>query len=599
MDGWSILFTSWFKRLCVTMLVVTAPSVSLLSEELKPVAETIEKTPAKKHPHGRLITIRYQETDFSGNEHVSHEKPVETLADELRQTGADRVILPDPFASKATESQIKTAEVLADAGYGVLIELSPLQEAIKESSARFFQARTAAESAAGYLKRVEKLTALKTPTGKKVVTGFFLPMAPLKTLPGAWDAGFDAVVFEEFLEETGLKREWASKLLTDEQRRGFIRSVGLMPWMTWRTRKIADFYARLSDEIEEKTGLKVAFAAPTSSRESASTIYEEAERAGFSPLIAWRWMGFEPSAWKSDRGLEFVSSESIPPGAGQRDATIHPDLENAFGDWPVRGHWLASNSPALAQGTRYFERYTELVPDAESAIVAGLARRDIQHLILDHSIIAGQEIRFAALAQRFQNLPVRDSETVTETQLQGLAIRSYPRENSTVIAFFNPLPCRMEVELSLKDQNTKELVIRHDSLDLIARKTDAEPKPNIHIALEPKSWGTIELKQVATESVSFLVELPDESRDVVQTRYEALLDHRPATTGAGRVLPGSVAETTRGRRLMAALQAYRESRFADFFRLSDGILSERRAARQVESTARGFQDDLSDRPKIR
>lgn len=599
MDGWSISFNSWFKRLCVTMLVVAAPDSALLSDDLKPIAEPGAKTAAVKDPNCRLMTIRYQEADLWGNDQTSQDKLGERLAGELRKSGADRVILPDPFASKALKSLHKAAEHLAEQGFGVLFELSPVSEGIKESPAWFFQAQTASESAAGYLKRVEKTAALKTQSGKKVVSGFFLPMAPLKTLPGGWDAGFDEAVFAEFLEETGLKREWAAKLLTDEQRRGFIRSVGLMPWMTWRTRRIADFYARLSDEIEQQTGLKVAFAAPTSSRESASSIYEEAERAGFSPLIAWRWMGFEPSVWKSGRGLEFVSSESIPPGAGQRDATIHPDLENAFGDWPVRSHWLASNSSVQGQGAHSNDRTKEVLPEAEFAIVAGLARRDIQHLILDRSIIAGQDSRFAALAQRFRSLPAFNSDAVAETQLQGLAIRTYAKENSTVIAFFNPLPCRMEVELGLKEPGSGELVIRHDSLDLITRKPDAEAKPNIQIALAPKSWGTLELKQTGTESVSFLVELPDESRDVVQTRYEALLEHRPATTGAGRVLPGSVAEKTRGRRLMAALQAYRESRFADFFRLSDGILSERRTVRQVESTARGFQDDLSDRPKIR
>jgi hypothetical protein len=56
---------------------------------------------------------------------------------------------------------------------------------------------------------------------------------------------------------------------------------------------------------------------------------------------------------------------------------------------------------------------------------------------------------------------------------------------------------------------------------------------------------------------------------------------------------------SRGRRLMAALQAYRDMRLADFFRLSDSVVTQEDHRRRTENTARSRRDDLPNRRLIR
>ncbi len=73
----------------------------------------------------------------------------------------------------------------------------------------------------------------------------------------------------------------------------------------------------------------------------------------------------------------------------------------------------------------------------------------------------------------------------------------------------------------------------------------------------------------------------------MRTRYDALIRQSDGTvTANGDIakIPMTEAETkTRGRRLMAALQAYRDMRLADFFRISDGMTADRRGRRISEN----------------
>ena len=143
-------------------------------------------------------------------------------------------------------------------------------------------------------------------------------------------------------------------------------------------------------------------------------------------------------------------------------------------------------------------------------------------------------------------------------------------------------------------------LIRIDSTIEVTSKHRNDQGTTIRLTVGPKSWGSLDF---GTHSeMGFEVSLPDESKDVIQTRYDELMEHR--LTPQSNFLKGgrgadSASEKTLGRRLMAALQAYRESRLADFFRLSDGIKVEHRNIRGEERAARRFTEDLSNQPKIR
>jgi len=550
------------------------------------------------------VTIRYQ-AEVATNRHGNDLKTF--IQNDLHRLNATRAIVPDPASSTLKEVWLSTARELATAGHEVWVELTPEgpgeASQATDPSVQLFEPAGARSLEKSYLMRIQALAALRTDKARPVIGGFFLPLVPARTLPGGWEVGLSESVFRNFLEETGLKKDWAARLTTQDERRAFVRSAGLVPWLAWRSRKVAEFYSRLADQTQALTGLTLCVASPAASGDLARSLFEEAERSGSSPLVAWRWMAFDPALWKRLSGLELIGSELIEPKPGVQELAAHPDVETAFSEWSGRAQWFTAQTlkPVLHE---VLKTAKSMAPSSvESVIVASLARRDMAWMILDHDLTAGQETDLSELAARFQALPpLGPASAGTSTQLQGLTIRSYPLEESTVIALYNPLPCRMDVEMALNPGELAGVVLKRDkALDPVGDKGEKE-SGLVALSLAPKSWGRIELRIDSPDSIGLQVKLPEEAREVVQTRYEDLLGHRTGAArpvGGGLVSVGHIGEKTRGRRLMAALQAYRESRLADFFRLSDGILPERRPARGVESTARGLQDDLSDRPKIR
>ena len=598
MSGLISKFSSWKTAFCCRMIMIigTLPCLGLSGQEAS------QPKSASRMP-SRVVAIRYRAERLPNDQQTSLNS---FINNNLQSLHARRVILPDPSSTTQKEAWLAAAKALAAAGLEVWVELSPEPSGAKHGSAdpgaQLLDPAGAKSLETSYLKQMEALAALRTDKDRPVVGGFFLPLVPAQTLPGGWDVGLSGTAFRNFLNETGLEREWAARLTTQADRRTFVRSAGLVPWLAWRSRKVADFYSRLADQTQALTGLGLCVASPAASGELARSLFEEAERSGSSPLIAWRWMAFDPTLWKRVSGLELVGAELIGPKTGAQELAAHPDVESAFSEWDNRGQWLTPSSlkPITHSVLKTAKSLDTL--SANAVIVAAMARRDVPWMIMDHEATVGQEAELAEQIAKFQALPPVTASAGTSMQLQGLTIRSYPPDKSTVIAFFNPLPCRMDVEMTLAQAAGATAVLKRDSELELSGVNDVETPGLITISIVPKSWGRIELSMTNPDSVGFQVKLPDEAREVVQTRYEELLGHRSGAVkpvAGGLVAVGHMGEKTRGRRLMAALQAYRESRLADFFRLSDGILPERRSARGVESTARGFQDDLSDRPKIR
>lgn len=566
--------------------------------------QDVTKTGATTTQPRRQVAVRYQR-DAGLDRNSTDLKTF--IQNDLQRLSANRAIVPDPESTKQINTWLTTATELAADGRDVWVELSPDQPGEKseaaETSMQLLDAASANLLERRYLKRIQALATLRTQQARPVISGFFLPLVPARTLPGGWDAGLNESIFRNFLEETGLEKDWAARLTTQDERRAFVRSAGLVPWLAWRCRKVADFYSRLADQTQALTGRTLCVASPVAGGDVARALFAEAERSGSSPVVAWRWMAFDPSLWKPVSGLELIGSELIEPRPGNQELAAHPDVELAFSDWGSRGQWFTAQ-PLKPVSHEVLKTAKSIgSPSVESVIVASLARRDIAWMIVDHETTEGQAAGLADLINRYQALPPVDTSSAgTSTQLQGLSIRSHLLNKSTVIAFYNPLPCRMDVNMAFASTVPASVVVKRDGeLEWPGGKNSAT-FDEIALSIAPKSWGRIELALPNADSIGFQVKLPEEAREVVQTRYEDLLGHR---TGGAKPLAGGVVsvghmgEKTRGRRLMAALQAYRESRLADFFRLSDGILPERRTGRGVESTARGFQDDLSDRPKIR
>lgn len=569
-------------------------------------------SPALKTAPRRMVAVRYQAEDLlttsgSTDPASSSSQFAVNLLKEMNSSHAGRAILPDPFATNHTGHWLSASRELAENGMEVWFELAPKSLLNHEMDSDKTVPILVPESLKNYetamIKRVRELAELRTGAGKPVASGLFLPLTPPVGLPSGSEAGLNESTFRLFLQETGLEGEWSQRLANDDDRKAFVRSAGLMPWLTWRSRRVSEFYRAIADQTHELTGLKLTIAAPAFSSESSQSLFDEAERTGVSPMNAWRWMAFEPSLWRSSASLEVIGSESLAEPRIGRELVAHPDMESALDGLSVRGHWLSQ--PMSKQPETGPEISNQAgnrgLGHIESALVCYMSRHDAQWLMIDRSAIKGHELKIADWNRRFERLPLIsvDEESVGRISLQGMTIRTFPISNSSLVAFFNPLPCRMEVELVSLSEDSKKNNVRFVESFEAARSLRNESGTTIHLIVPPKSWGHLELESGITSTVSFKVSLPEEAKDIVQTRYDELMEHRSKPQPNMFMGVQSNSEKTRGRRLMAALQAYRESRLADFFRLSDGISVERRHGRGVERTARGFTDDLSNRPKIR
>lgn len=580
--------------------------------DLPAIIVNSELSPALKTAPRRKVALRYQAEDLlttngSTDPVSSSSQFAVNLVKELNCSHAGRAILPDPFASDQKDHWLSASRELVENGMEVWFELAPKsllnQEMDSEKTVPILDPRYLKNYQSAMIKRVRELADLRTREGKPVVSGLFLALTPPVGLPNGCEAGLNESTFRLFLQETGLEGEWSQRLANDDDRKAFVRSAGLMPWLTWRSRRVSEFYKSIADQTYELTGLKLTIAAPAFSSESSQSLFDEAERTGVSPVNAWRWMAFEPSLWRSSASLEVIGSESLAEPRIGRELVAHPDMESALDGLSVRGHWLSQPMPKQPETGPEIAKQAGIHRSGqiESALVCYMSRHDAQWLMIDRSAFKGHELKIADWNRRFERLPLIsvDEESVGRISLQGMTIRTFPISNSNLVVFFNPLPCRMEVELVSSSEDSQKNNVRFDASFEEARSMQNGSGATIHLIVPPKSWGQVELESGITSTVSFKVSLPEEAKDIVQTRYDELMEHRSKPQSNMVMGVQSNSEKTRGRRLMAALQAYRESRLADFFRLSDGISVERRHGRGVERTARGFTDDLSNRPKIR
>lgn len=563
---------------------------------------------------GRKITLRYTAEDFADIHETTTGEGVYEFAvrmtSDMRRFGVSRAILPDPNRTERKEEWLAAARHAATMGFEVRIEIDP---ASTDSNASDPQPPTApkvlfADQAAvlktGILGRVEELAGLRSATDSKVISGVFLALAPPASLPAGWEAGLNETTFSEFLKETGLEQDWNVQGKPDaDSRLEYVKSRGLMPWLTWRSRRVATFYESVGSEIGQRHGLELTVAAPHPGNVEAQSLYEEAERIGSSPIFAWRWMAFEPDLWRNTEAIRLIGAEPVSKAHPNRDWATHPDLQVALGPQATKGHWFAGRrghvsgeSPNLSVDRNEYDLLL-------SAMIGHLSRHDSTSLIVDRSALGDRHQEFATWVARYEGLPETGRKAwETVAPKPGLTMRSYSTENSELLVPINPLPCPVGLELALirRETGTSEPLDPDSDLKLVLESTGAD-RAVARLSIPPMHIGRLDLGGYRIES--YRAVLPEESRDVVRTRYDALIRQSTGTVtanGESTKTPLTEAETkTRGRRLMAALQAYRDMRLADFFRISDGMTADRRSRRNSEIPSDMGRADLPKRRLIR
>lgn len=578
--------------------------------EIESKTETARPAPSR----GRKVTLRYTAEDFADIHESSSGEGIYEFAvrmtSDMRRYGVTRAILPDPYRTDRKDEWLAAARHAATMGFEVRIEIDPASSEAKssdpqpETAPKVLITHQAESQKAAILDRVEELAGLRSATDSKVISGVFVALAPPGSLLSGWEAGLNEATFAAFLKETGLEQDWNVQARQDaDSRLEYVKSRGLMPWLTWRSRRIATFYESVGTEIGKRHGLELTVAAPHPGNVEAQSLYEEAERIGSSPVFAWRWMAFEPELWRNTDAIRLIGAEPVSKAQPNRDWATHPDLQVALGPQATKGHWFAGRrgyGPAESPNVSLDRIENDLL---FSAMIGHLSRHDSTSLIVDRFALGERRQEFATWVARYEGLPETGRKAwETVAPKPGLTMRSYTTETSELLVPINPLPCPIGLELMLirRPGGTSEPLDPDSDLKLVVESTGAD-RAIARLAIPPMHIGRLDLGGYRIES--YRAELPEESRDVVRTRYDALIRQSDGTVAANGDMTKTLmteAETkTRGRRLMAALQAYRDMRLADFFRISDGMTADRRGRRNLENPADMGRADLPKRRLIR
>lgn len=582
-------------------------SINLSAQESVETTDALKFAPvAKASQTGRqanrhFFTVRYRPVDLEMVERSwPHQKlELEQLAESLNTIGVSRVILPDPDAAEQlSEKVIRFAELLVRHKIDIWFELAPRymksEDTVFHDMLNFhsgpLDTTHTRHLQSIYLKRCKELAALRNDQGQALAAGFFFPLRAGESLPAGLDAELSKPIFDSFLKDMDLAKDWAKSLDTQAKQLQFIKTTGLMPWVTWRSRRVAEFYSVFADQVFLDTTLQVNFAVPSTSDPKTSTVFQEARTAGLSPLMAWQWMAFDPLKWPQSPSYSLMQAESLQNQADDRENVNHPDLINAMKNRTLDGHWFAIQSGSakpMFPWTRFQD--DQLVP-LQAALSAFLSRQDSDSLIVDYPALIGSEDNLQKWIRKHNQIQGLGITLRQKSEsFQGVAARFYPESESSPLVLINSLPCRMVVTLTT-DQPVSGMTM--ESLDEELQPFDLSNLggDSKHTwSIPPYSWGRIRVSNAGLTNLIYEASVPDDAMDIVQTRYEELLDHRSGPspiTLSSLPVPVEREAKSKGRRLMAALQAYRESRLADFFRLSDGIVKERRNQRSMMRNAR-------------
>lgn len=576
-------------------------------ESIKPDFKSVDLVKEDHNPlKSKYVTVRYRAVDLEhGLRNWPRQSPsLENLVEQLTSVGVGRVILPDPLAGNHKNIPIREfAELLAEQQIEIWFELSPseiksqdeaLHKALDERSGPLDTSHADMLNRA-YLTRCKELSELTSEDGISLTSGFFFPLRAGESLPAGLEAEATESNFRAFLDSMELARDWAKTLDSPEKRTQFLKTTGLMPWITWRNREVARFYTELGAQVHKTTRLRITFAAPSTADPTSAALFAEAHAAGMSPAKAWQWMAFDPLIWPHHESFSLMSSESLQNQADAREIVNHPDLVEPMKSRIPGGHWFVTESPVHKSVFRFAGFSQNQLVDLQTAFSTLLVRQDSPLLVVDYPAIARSD-KFLRETIRKKSRLTGQSFQIRQSPVsaQGVTARYYPESDPGSFVIINALPCRMVVKFMAVVPHPEFYM---DSPDLLLNESDAhgsKPRSEHLWSIPPHTLARINVRGLDLQNLLFEATVPDDARDIVQTRYEALLDQHsePAEIQASsKPDQPAQAEKSKGRRTMAAFQAYRESRLADFFRISDGILKERRTQRSINRSARLTDED--------
>ncbi|MFM7591635.1 MAG: hypothetical protein ACKO85_07555 [Isosphaeraceae bacterium] len=559
-------------------LFFAAPVANLPAQSLPAPAEPAKVEVAPENTR-RIFSIRLSDRDLTNylNSWRLSRPGTAPLVEKLLATHCRQVILPIPADDDAWKLTRELALALHGKAVEIAFELHPEQsqdDVIKELA--IFDELLAEKAKTDLLGQAARAMQVAADDGKPVCRGFFMPLVVGESLPQGLTSQLSAKVFDRFVREMKLGDDLVSSLETDARREQFLKSTGLMPWLKWRSTKVAEFYDTLAAALARQTGQSIVVAAPSSTIKSTSDELSDIQRSTVSPILAWREVGFVPESWAQTGRFRLIGSQTLDQNESEMELIEHPDLVRAMKPRSREGHWFRAGA-VVSPGLFHFGRDRSLV--LQSPLTSTLANSEPALIVLDYAAVENQPGRVAHTIDKFHSLSGRGvSPMGTGAVLQGVSARAYGKPADWNLVIFNALPFRVQVGVHGEEARPLGEIKVLDAEITPIQKPGPEAAARQTFNLSPHSWGRLHLAVERADLIGISTEVPDDARDIVQTRYDELINHQPASASPDTT-PASnrtSAERSRGRRLMAALQAYRERRLADFFRLSEGLTRDRR-----------------------
>jgi hypothetical protein len=408
------------------------------------------------------------------------------------------------------------------------------------------------------------------------LAGVLIRLGRGPTLLGGPDTGFDDATYARFVRETfdaetarGVPGLDAARPDRFAARTEFLAGSGRMPWLTWRSRRIAALYAELAEAVRAAAPRSLlAVVTPGLEDSPVGQEARQVDLAGLRPSHAWRAVGLDLETWPGgDAAPVVLRGADLSTDALAHDLATSPDLDALVAARAARGLLLvvgesepstptstrpdglnANPNPSLSvprdTGLRLSALPLSEGPESDEPLGHAVAALDARWVLLAMSAVAGHEERIRRFARTFRALPAAaPGESPALDRLPfGVAVRTIPQGELTYLALANdtPYPIRLDTLVGAPATATIDDLGRGMRL-----KPEATPDGR-HLVLDLLPFGVAAVRINAPRvRVATVTPYPSEAAKAsLQARYNELSDqlsrlNRSPTDGrAGPLNPG-------------------------------------------------------------
>ena len=372
------------------------------------------------------------------------------------------------------------------------------------------------------------------------LAGLLVRLGPGPTLLGSPDTGFDDATFARFVRDA-FDQETAKNVpgrANDDPgrfaaRATFLAGSGRVPWLTWRSKRVAALYqgfAAAAQESEPRLSLAVATPGPDDG--PAGIEARRADLAGLAPSLAWRAVGLDLDAWPSGEADHApIVLRGVALGADElsHDLATSPELDAKVAARPPCGLFLGIGgdlardpaTPGPSATVPLVLRAAAINADnhGDEPLGHALAALDARWVWLAASHVSGQEERLRRFARVFRSLPAGPPAEHPAPAF-GVAVRAYRASGQTYISLANDTPYPVRLDALLEGPTDAPV----QDLGRGARLRPEADAAGRHLVLDLLPFGTAAVRVGSPETrVAGVTPYPSETvLTGMQARYEAL-----------------------------------------------------------------------------